>query len=153
MLLFDTHARLNFLDSQIFANTSHKSFEPLDIETIDSDLINDISVSGTTDSTSTCSFRQIEQAPSMMARDPFIQLYYHNFHASHPFLLPLKMLNSTYTQYFPSFLQSMMRAVGAHYHHDTSLGTTFRESAQFLPSLKILVLRKGSRFNGTCSMR
>ncbi|GAD98657.1 C6 transcription factor, putative, partial [Paecilomyces variotii No. 5] len=62
------------------------------------------------------------KSPSIgeVAFDPMIQLYYQNFHGSHPFVVPWKAVNSPLCQYLPSYLLSVMRYVGSHYHPNQS---------------------------------
>ncbi|KAL4923197.1 uncharacterized protein BDV17DRAFT_18003 [Aspergillus undulatus] len=64
-----------------------------------------------------------------VAFDPMIQLYYHNFHPSHPMVIPRKTLNSPLCYIVPQSLLSIMRYIGAHYYHNPSLRQEYRQSA------------------------
>ncbi|KAL1846920.1 SCF ubiquitin ligase complex subunit [Paecilomyces lecythidis] len=69
-----------------------------------------------------------EQTVSNLHDDPLLQLYYRNFHASHPFLPPFEFLTSALARDIPPFLLSIMRAIGAQYGQDTSLVARLRHS-------------------------
>lgn len=68
------------------------------------------------------SFREV-------AFDPMIQLYYQNFHGSHPFAIPWKAVNSPLCQYLPSYLLSVMRYIGSHYHPNLSFRDIYQRKA------------------------
>jgi hypothetical protein len=112
-----------------FANCL-QALDPLLVAALDSDPMDDVS-------------RAIDiyrfpinqgQPTSSLADDPLIQLYYRNFHPSHPFLPPFEFISSTLSRDFPSFLLSMMRAIGAHYGQDSSLFARLRQSTMFSQS-------------------
>ncbi|KAL4938723.1 hypothetical protein BDV06DRAFT_214885 [Aspergillus oleicola] len=63
-----------------------------------------------------------------VAYDPMIQLYYQNFHHSHPFMVPRKTLDSLCC-IIPSYLFSIMRYIGAHYYPNLSLKEEYRQAA------------------------
>lgn len=63
-----------------------------------------------------------------------IQLYYQNFHRSHPILIPRKALNTSLCRRIPAYMLSIMRYIGAHYHSDPSFKEVFRESAHIAMS-------------------
>ncbi|KAL4910818.1 hypothetical protein BDW74DRAFT_141945 [Aspergillus multicolor] len=64
-----------------------------------------------------------------VAYDPMIQLYYENFHPSHPFMIPRKTLGTSLCYLIPSPLVSVMRYIGAHYYPNPSLKQEFRQAA------------------------
>ncbi|EEA20742.1 C6 transcription factor, putative [Talaromyces marneffei ATCC 18224] len=65
-----------------------------------------------------------------IAFDPMMKLYYQNFHASHPFIIPQKALgNSDLARLLPSYLLSMMQYVGSHFHPDPSAKDRYRKNA------------------------
>lgn len=64
-----------------------------------------------------------------LAFDPLIQLYYQNFHDSHPFLLPRRCLDGQLAESLPPYLISAMRLVGASYHYDQSVKDFHRKTA------------------------
>ncbi|KAH8704028.1 hypothetical protein BGW36DRAFT_444578 [Talaromyces proteolyticus] len=64
-----------------------------------------------------------------LTSDPLLQLYYQNFHHAHPILIPLSALCGPLAQYIPAQVLTVMRYIGAHYHWDSSVRDTFRESA------------------------
>lgn len=64
-----------------------------------------------------------------VAYDPMIQLYYQNFHLSHPVVIPRKALNSPLCYLIPPALLSIMRYIGAHYYSNPSLRQEFRREA------------------------
>ncbi|KAL6230092.1 hypothetical protein BDW75DRAFT_79307 [Aspergillus navahoensis] len=64
-----------------------------------------------------------------VAYDPMIQLYYENFHPSHPLMVPRKALGTSLCFLIPSQLLSVMRYIGAHYYPDPSLKQAFRQAA------------------------
>lgn len=64
-----------------------------------------------------------------LAFDHMVKLYYQNFHASHPFLLPRRCLNGHLADYIPSYLLSAMCFIGAGYHCDQSVKEIYRASA------------------------
>jgi hypothetical protein len=64
-----------------------------------------------------------------LAYDQLIQLYYQNFHPSHPFVVPRKALQTALSRQLPPYLLTMMRCIGAHYHYDSSLRHSLRQSA------------------------
>ncbi|OJJ43879.1 hypothetical protein ASPZODRAFT_19180 [Penicilliopsis zonata CBS 506.65] len=64
-----------------------------------------------------------------LAIDPLIQLYYQNFHPSHPFLLPRKALLSLLNTHVPPYLLAIIRYVGAHHQHDSGLHPILPEAA------------------------
>ncbi|KAL2822678.1 hypothetical protein BDW59DRAFT_180846 [Aspergillus cavernicola] len=76
-----------------------------------------------------------------VAYDPMIQLYYQNFHPSHPVVIPRKDLNSSLCYLIPPYLLSIMRYIGAHYYPDPPLKQTFRHAAY--SSLSDPTLRDG----------
>lgn len=53
-----------------------------------------------------------------------IQLYYQNFHPSHPILLPRKALHTPLRHHLPRYLVSLTRYIGAHFYPNP----TFQES-------------------------
>ncbi|KAJ0418099.1 hypothetical protein BJY00DRAFT_194945 [Aspergillus carlsbadensis] len=63
------------------------------------------------------------------AHEPMIQLYYQNFHPSHPFTIPRRALNSPAAHLIPAYLISVMRYIGAHYYPDPSLKQALRQPA------------------------
>ncbi|KAL4811061.1 hypothetical protein BDV18DRAFT_155671 [Aspergillus unguis] len=63
-----------------------------------------------------------------IAYDPMIQLYYQNFHPSHPIMIPRKALNSLYSLIPPQMFH-VMRYIGAHYYPDQSLQQGLRQAA------------------------
>ncbi|KAL2861055.1 Zn(II)2Cys6 transcription factor [Aspergillus lucknowensis] len=75
------------------------------------------------------SIRESELVSPDVAHDPMVQLYYQNFHPSHPVMIPRKALNSPISHLIPSYLISVMRYIGAHYYSDPLLKQTFREPA------------------------
>lgn len=65
-----------------------------------------------------------------IAFDPMIKLYYQNFHAYHPFIIPQKALsNSDLARFLPPYLLSMMQYVGSHFHSDASAKDRHRKKA------------------------
>ncbi|KAE8382767.1 hypothetical protein BDV26DRAFT_277904 [Aspergillus bertholletiae] len=64
-----------------------------------------------------------------IAYDPMVQLYYQNFHRSHPFLIPRKVLDSSLRHRIPSYLTTIMRYIGAHYYPDVRFKEEFRPAA------------------------
>ncbi|RDW93991.1 putative Zn(II)2Cys6 transcription factor [Aspergillus mulundensis] len=64
-----------------------------------------------------------------VAYDPMIQLYYENFHPSHPFMIPRKALGTSLCYLIPPPLLSIMRYIGAHYYPNPSLKQEFRQAA------------------------
>ncbi|KKK23012.1 hypothetical protein ARAM_007608 [Aspergillus rambellii] len=66
---------------------------------------------------------------SEMAYDPMIQLYYQNFHPSHPLLLPKKSLCSPLCQMIPPYIFAIMRYIGAHYYPEPAFKQTYRQQA------------------------
>ncbi|PLB54194.1 putative C6 transcription factor [Aspergillus steynii IBT 23096] len=64
-----------------------------------------------------------------VAYDPMIQLYYQNFHRSHPLLVPRKALASHLCDRIPAYLLSIMRYIGAHFYPDPAFKEEFRGSA------------------------
>ncbi|KAL4979623.1 hypothetical protein BDW66DRAFT_157093 [Aspergillus desertorum] len=64
-----------------------------------------------------------------VAYDPMIQLYYENFHPSHPFMIPRKALSTSLCYLIPSELLFVMRYIGAHYHPDPFLKQAFCQAA------------------------
>ncbi|KAL4779042.1 hypothetical protein BJX76DRAFT_106142 [Aspergillus varians] len=79
--------------------------------------------------------------PEMVAYDPIIQLYYQNFHHSHPVIIPRKALSSSICYLIPPPLLSIMRYVGAHYHPNPSLQEAYRQEA--FNSLSSPILQDG----------
>lgn len=73
------------------------------------------------DKTTQSSFREI-------AFEPMIQLYYQNFHGSHPFIIPWKAVNSPLCQYLPSYLLLTMRYIGSHYHPNQAFRDIYQRS-------------------------
>ncbi|KAL4820613.1 hypothetical protein BDW67DRAFT_172776 [Aspergillus spinulosporus] len=69
-----------------------------------------------------------------VAYDPMIQLYYENFHPSHPFMVPRRALGTSLGFLIPPQLLSVMRYVGAHYYPDPALKQGFRQAAFDAPS-------------------
>ncbi|KAL4766036.1 Zn(II)2Cys6 transcription factor [Aspergillus foveolatus] len=69
-----------------------------------------------------------------VAYDPMIQLYYENFHPSHPFMVPRRALGTSLGFLVPPQLLSVMRYIGAHYYPDPALKQTFRQAAFDAPS-------------------
>ncbi|THC89899.1 hypothetical protein EYZ11_010650 [Aspergillus tanneri] len=76
-------------------------------------------------------WREPEQQLSTpdVAYDPMIQLYYQNFHRSHPLLVPRKALASPLLEKIPVYILSIMRYIGAHYYPDPAFKEEFRQSA------------------------
>ncbi|KAE8353862.1 putative C6 transcription factor [Aspergillus coremiiformis] len=72
---------------------------------------------------------QDDAAISEIACDPMIQLYYQNFHRSHPFLIPIKALHSSIRHRIPPFIQGLMRYIGAHYYPDPRFRDELRPAA------------------------
>ncbi|KAL2809646.1 hypothetical protein BJX63DRAFT_404933 [Aspergillus granulosus] len=64
-----------------------------------------------------------------IARESMIQLYYQNFHPSHPVTIPQKALNSPTAHFIPAYLISVMRYIGAHYYPDPSLKQALQQPA------------------------
>lgn len=64
-----------------------------------------------------------------LAFDPMIQLYYENFHESHPFLLPRRCLDGPLAEHLPPYLLSAMRLIGAGYHYNQSDKDIHRKNA------------------------
>lgn len=65
-----------------------------------------------------------------IAFDPMIKLYYQNFHASHPFVIPRKALGIyELAQLLPPYLLSMMQYVGSHFHPDPSAKDRYQKKA------------------------
>lgn len=58
-----------------------------------------------------------------------IQLYYQNFHSSHPVVIPRKALNSPLCYMIPPGLLSIMRYIGAHYYPNPALRQEFQQEA------------------------
>lgn len=67
--------------------------------------------------------------PDDIAYEPTIQLYYQNFHRSHPFLVPRKFFHTPLRHRIPHYLLAIMRYIGAHFHNDPSFAGTFRGPA------------------------
>lgn len=63
-----------------------------------------------------------------------IQLYYENFHPSHPFMVPRRALGTSLGFLIPPQLLSVMRYIGAHYYPDPALKQAFRQAAFDAPS-------------------
>ncbi|KAB8238696.1 putative C6 transcription factor [Aspergillus alliaceus] len=64
-----------------------------------------------------------------IAYDPMVQLYYQNFHRSHPFLVPRKILHSSLRHQIPPYIPAIMRYIGAHYYPDARFKEEFRPAA------------------------
>ncbi|KAL4893277.1 putative C6 transcription factor [Aspergillus ambiguus] len=64
-----------------------------------------------------------------VAYDPMVQLYYQNFHRSHPVVVPRRALQSPLRERMPPYLLDIMRYVGAHYYPDPLFKESFRQSA------------------------
>ncbi|KUL86547.1 hypothetical protein ZTR_04241 [Talaromyces verruculosus] len=65
-----------------------------------------------------------------IAFDPMIKLYYQNFHASHPFIIPRKALGIyELAQLVPPYLLSMMQYAGSHFHPDPSARDRYQKKA------------------------
>ncbi|KAI9374323.1 hypothetical protein BJX61DRAFT_551504 [Aspergillus egyptiacus] len=64
-----------------------------------------------------------------VAYDPMIQLFYENFHPSHPFVIPRKALHSSLCYLIPPYLLSVMRYIGAHFYPNPSLQQALRQPA------------------------
>ncbi|KAE8421565.1 hypothetical protein BDV36DRAFT_247720 [Aspergillus pseudocaelatus] len=64
-----------------------------------------------------------------IAYDPMVQLYYQNFHRSHPFLIPRKVLHSPLQHRIPPYITGIMRYIGAHYYPDVRFKEEFRPAA------------------------
>lgn len=76
--------------------------------------------------------RPLNQTPSSqqeIAFDPMIQLFYQNFHGSHPIVVPRRALTGQLAQHLPFHLISAMRFIGAHYHYDHSIKELYRKAA------------------------
>ncbi|CRG83050.1 C6 transcription factor, putative [Talaromyces islandicus] len=66
---------------------------------------------------------------SHLVDQQLLQLYYQNFHAAHPILLPLSALQGSLAEYIPAQLLTVMRYIGAHYHPDESIRDTLKARA------------------------
>ncbi|KAL1983349.1 hypothetical protein VTN96DRAFT_10408 [Rasamsonia emersonii] len=64
-----------------------------------------------------------------LTSDPLILLYYQNFHHAHPILLPQQALSGPLRHYIPSYVLTVMRYIGAHYHRDPSVQAPLKETA------------------------
>ncbi|KAB8223119.1 hypothetical protein BDV33DRAFT_189261 [Aspergillus novoparasiticus] len=64
-----------------------------------------------------------------IAYDPMVQLYYQNFHRSHPFLIPRKVLHSALRHRIPPYITGIMRYIGAHYYPEVRFKEEFRPAA------------------------
>ncbi|KAL4968103.1 Zn(II)2Cys6 transcription factor [Aspergillus stella-maris] len=76
----------------------------------------------------TVSLPKTEPVSPDVAYDPMIQLYYQNFHRSHPVMVPRKALDSI-CYIAPSHIFSIMRYIGAHYYPNTTLKEKYRQAA------------------------
>ncbi|KAL5336036.1 hypothetical protein BJX70DRAFT_390230 [Aspergillus crustosus] len=82
---------------------------------------------------------ELELVTPEVAYDPMVQLYYHNFHPSHPIMISRKALNTPLCYLIPSQIISIIRYIGAHYYPNTLLRESLRQAAfSFLsdPSLQ-----------------
>lgn len=70
-----------------------------------------------------------QQAAPGVAYDPMVQLYYQNFHRSHPLLVPRKALASHLCDRMPAYLFAIMRYIGAHFYPDPAFKEEFRAPA------------------------
>ncbi|KAL4996013.1 hypothetical protein BDV10DRAFT_121501 [Aspergillus recurvatus] len=77
----------------------------------------------------TLALSEAELVTPEVAYDPMVQLYYENFHPSHPFMVPRNALGTSLCYLIPSQLLSIMRYIGAHYYPDPSLKQAFRQAA------------------------
>ncbi|KAL3468932.1 hypothetical protein BJX99DRAFT_265683 [Aspergillus californicus] len=87
----------------------------------------------------TASLTESDPATPDVAYDPMVQLYYQNFHPSHPITIPRKALNSSLSYLIPPYLLSIMRYIGAHFYPNPSVKQSLRPAAySFLsdPSLR-----------------
>ncbi|KAL4920374.1 hypothetical protein BDW62DRAFT_16652 [Aspergillus aurantiobrunneus] len=107
------------LSPELDINATKALFQPLDSPTVRE-------LSLPEDSLATHPDPQL--VTSEVAFDPMIQLYYQNFHHSHPIMIPRKALNSI-CYLIPSHILSIMRYIGAHYHPNPSLKQAFRHAA------------------------
>ncbi|KAL5365149.1 hypothetical protein BJX96DRAFT_179578, partial [Aspergillus floccosus] len=64
-----------------------------------------------------------------VAYDPMVQLYYQNFHRSHPVLIPRRALQSPLRERLPAYLLSIVRYIGAHYYPDPLFKESYRAAA------------------------
>ncbi|KAE8149925.1 hypothetical protein BDV25DRAFT_140308 [Aspergillus avenaceus] len=80
-----------------------------------------------------------------LAYDPMIQLFYQNFHRSHPFAVPRKTLHSL-SHRVPPYILCIMRYIGAHYYPDERFKEEFRQPAYTV--LADTVLRDGFKVQG-----
>ncbi|EAU34818.1 conserved hypothetical protein [Aspergillus terreus NIH2624] len=64
-----------------------------------------------------------------IAYDPMVQLYYQNFHRSHPVLVPRRALQSPLRARLPAYLPAIMRYIGAHYYPDPLFKESYRAAA------------------------
>lgn len=58
-----------------------------------------------------------------------VQLYYQNFHRSHPVLVPRRALQSPLRARLPAYLPAIMRYIGAHYYPDPLFKESYRAAA------------------------
>ncbi|KAL1970415.1 hypothetical protein VTN77DRAFT_5576 [Rasamsonia byssochlamydoides] len=63
-----------------------------------------------------------------LTADPLIQLYYQHFHHAHPILLPQQALRGPLCRYIPSYVVTVMRYIGAHYHRDRSVQESLKKA-------------------------
>lgn len=75
-----------------------------------------------------------------------IQLYYQNFHHSHPIIIPRKALNSSLSYLIPPYLLSIMRYIGAHFYPNPSVKQSLRLAAYSV--LSDTSLRDGFKVQG-----
>ncbi|KAB8071837.1 putative C6 transcription factor [Aspergillus leporis] len=80
------------------------------------------------DTTSWPEAEQLTTTPDI-AYDPMIQLYYQNFHRSHPFLVPRKALRSSLWHQVPPYIPCIMRYIGSHYYPDARFKEEFQPAA------------------------
>ncbi|PLB36937.1 Zn(II)2Cys6 transcription factor [Aspergillus candidus] len=64
-----------------------------------------------------------------IAYDPMIQLYYQNFHPSHPILLPRKALHTPLRRHLPHYLVSLTRYIGAHFYPHSAFQEAYVRAA------------------------
>ncbi|KAL4956657.1 hypothetical protein BDW69DRAFT_158223 [Aspergillus filifer] len=76
----------------------------------------------------TISLPKTEPVSPDVAYDPLIQLYYQNFHRSHPVMVPRKALDSI-CYIIPPHLFAIMRYIGAHYYPNPILKEEYRQAA------------------------
>ncbi|KAL4796647.1 hypothetical protein BDV19DRAFT_360714 [Aspergillus venezuelensis] len=76
----------------------------------------------------TISLTKTEPVSPDVAYHPMIQLYYQNFHRSHPVMVPRKALDSL-CYIVPSHLFSIMRYIGAHYYPNSTMKKGYRQAA------------------------